>query len=394
VGSAAGGYVADRVGRKKSLIAVGIMYMVSSLWSGLATDPWTFMIARFIGGVGVGIACVAAPLFISEIAPPELRGGLTGLFQGNIVFGILVAYMSNLTIAAMVPKEYAWRWMLGIEALPAAIYSGMTSILPESPRWLLGTGEEEAAIEVIKNISPDLDDEEVRKQVEEIQEGAKADSSSNPAFFTKRLTKPIQLAFFMAFFNQASGINAVLYFAPSIFEEAGLASEDSLLNSVGIGVANLLATVTGVYLIDRIGRRSLMYIGSFGYIMTLFTIAWAFHSNTVAIIPWGIFLFVFSHAVGQGTCIWVFVSEIFPSQHRGKGMAFGSLTHWVIAALLTMVFPTMRRSLYQSTIFCIFGSFCVLQLVWVHFVMPETKGLALEQVQIELGIATKSELMT
>jgi len=299
----------------------------------------------------------------------------------------LVAYGSNALLNSFVDRSWAWRWMLGVEAIPAFIYTLMAMMLPESPRWLIQQGDIDGGKTVIRNASPEMDEDWVVQQVDEIVAGAKADSAgASESFFSSRLRTPIQLAFCMAFFNQASGINAILYFAPRIFKAAGLGEEAALLQSIGIGFANLIATLTGVALIDKLGRRSLMYIGSFGYIISLSMTSWAYHTETFSIVPACIFAFIFAHAVGQGACIWVFISEIFPSRHRGSGAALGSFTHWFFAAFLTLIFPTMKDQLPASVVFGIFNFFCILQLFWVIFAMPETKGRTLEQVQIELGL--------
>lgn len=388
VGSMIGGSLSDKFGRKKMLVSVGILYMVSALWSAVAMEVYSFMVARFIGGVGVGISTVAAPLFISEVAPPEMRGRLTGLFQFCLVFGILVAFVSNAIISS-ISGENGWRWMLGIEAVPALVYTVLSLGLPESPRWLIAHGDGDAAGKVIQLASPHLSEFEVKAAVEDIVSVA-GDNSSASGFWTMRMKKPILLAFFISFFNQLSGINAVLYFAPRIFKLAGLEEEAALLQSIGIGVTNLIATFVGVYLIDQLGRRTLMFIGSIGYILSLGLTAWAFHAELYTIVAPCIFVFVAAHAVGQGSCIWVFISEIFPSQHRGNGQSFGCSVHWIFAALITAFFPSMVEFFPTAGVFGFFAFMMCLQLLWVKAMMPETKGLALEQIQIELGVASAS----
>lgn len=276
LGSLVGSYPTDRFGRTKTLLSIGILYLVSAIWSGLATDVYSFMIARFIGGVGVGISTVAAPLYISEIAPPEHRGRLAGMFQFNIVFGILVAFVSNTLLGGI--GENAWRWMLGVEAIPALIYSVMCFGLPESPRWLIGRKDDrDGAIKVLQLVNPDASVAELECKVDEIANLAHEPSSTG-GFWSARLKTPILLAFLIAFFNQLSGINAILYFAPRIFALTGLGEEAALLQSVGIGITNLVFTFVGLWLIDRLGRRTLLYYGSFGYILSLGLCAWAFLS--------------------------------------------------------------------------------------------------------------------
>ncbi|QDT04125.1 putative metabolite transport protein CsbC [Rubripirellula lacrimiformis] len=378
-GSLIGGYPTDRFGRKATLLWIGIFYVVSAVWSGLATDVYSFMVARFIGGVGVGISTVAAPLYISEIAPPERRGRLAGMFQFNIVFGILVAFASNAAIAGIGPN--AWRWMLGVEAIPAVIYSLMCIGLPESPRWLIvRRGDVARAKQTIAAANPDATEAHVNDLAEQI-ETSRDGQATRGGFWNLRLRGPVSWAFLIAFFNQLSGINAILYFAPRIFEKAGMGEQTALLQSIGIGVTNLIFTFVGLWLIDRLGRRTLMFVGSIGYIASLGLCAWAFQSETFAIVPMCIFAFIAAHAVGQGAVIWVFISEIFPNQYRAVGQSLGSFTHWIFAALLTLFFPSMVTAFPASLVFLFFCLMMVIQLLWVIFVMPETKGVPLEQIE-------------
>ncbi len=385
IGSLIGSWPTDHFGRKKTLLWIGILYFVSAVWSGLATDVNSFMIARFIGGLGVGISTVAAPLFISEVAPAEKRGRLAGMFQFNIVFGILIAFVSNHFLNGI--GEHAWRWMLGVEAFPALIYSLMCFGLPESPRWLIGRKEDrEAGVEVLRQIHPEATGEEVNAKADEIANVAH-DATSTGGFWSKRLRTPITLAFLIAFFNQLSGINAILYFAPRIFELTGLGEKAALLQSVGIGATSLIFTFIGLWLIDRLGRRTLLYIGSFGYIASLGLCAWAFYSENFAIVPTCIFAFMAAHAVGQGAVIWVFISEIFPNRHRAQGQSLGSFTHWIFAALLTLFFPSMIEKFHPGTVFGFFCFMMVLQLLWVKLMVPETKGRSLEEIEHALEMA-------
>ncbi len=385
VGSLLGSVPTDRLGRTKTLLSIGVLYFASAVWSGMATDVYSFMIARFIGGVGVGISTVAAPLYIAEIAPPEYRGRLAGMFQFNIVFGILVAFVSNALLGGI--GENAWRWMLGVEAIPALIYSVLCFGLPESPRWLIGRKEDrDGGIAVLRLIYPDATDSDIEAKADEIAAVAH-DAASTGRFWSKRLKAPILLAFLIAFFNQLSGINAILYFAPRIFELTGLGEKAALLQSVGIGVTNLIFTFVGLWLIDRLGRRTLLYIGSLGYIASLGLCAWAFFTETYGIVPACIFAFIAAHAIGQGAVIWVFISEIFPNRHRAQGQSLGSFTHWIFAALLTLFFPSMVALFEPGYVFGFFCFMMVLQLVWVKTMVPETKGRPLEQIEHELGIA-------
>ncbi len=379
LGSIVGGWPAEYFGRKKTLLWIGILYLASAVGSALAPGINSFMFFRFIGGLGVGISTVAAPMFISEIAPPQFRGRLTGMFQFNIVFGILIAFLSNSLLSGI--GENAWRWMLGVETFPALIFTLLCIGLPESPRWLIiHKKDREGGRAVLLKGNPDLPEEDLNNLVNEI-EATGNNKKQTGTFFSRRLLKPILLAFFIAFFNQLSGINAILYFSPRIFEMTGLESQAALLQSVGIGITNLVFTFVGLWLIDRLGRRTLMFIGSIGYIVSLGLIAWSFSSGHLDMVPVYIFGFIASHGIGQGTVIWVFISEIFPNRQRAFGQSFGSFTHWFFAALITLVFPLMAESMLPQYIFGLFCTMMILQLIWVLFFMPETKGILLEHME-------------
>ena len=384
LGSLIGGWPTDRYGRKPTLLFIGILYIVGAVGSALATDPFVFIAARVIGGLGIGISTVAAPLYISEIAPPKYRGRLAGMFQFNIVFGILMAFLSNALLAGI--GENAWRWMLGVAAFPSLAYALLCLGLPESPRWLLGKkNDREAGMKVLRLIEPQASEAQIASDADAIL-AASAEKISKDEFWTRQLRTPIILAFLIAFFNQLSGINAILYFAPRIFELTGLAAKAALLQSVGIGVTNLIFTFVGLWLIDRLGRRTLLFIGSFGYIGSLGLTAWAFFTNHYSIVPACIFAFIAAHAVGQGAVIWVFISEIFPNRHRAEGQTLGSSTHWIFAALLTTFFPKMVSAFPPGYVFLFFAGMMVLQLIWVTVMVPETKGVPLEQIQKRLAI--------
>ena len=384
VGSLVGAGPTDRLGRKGTLIWIGILYFVSAVWSGLATDVYSFMIARLIGGLGVGISTVAAPLYIAEISPPAARGRLTALFQFNIVLGILIAYVSNAALANV--GEHAWRWMLGVEAFPALLYTIVTFTLPESPRWLIALrGEREAGRRVLRLVRPAATDAELQHIADEIEQSRAAESTT-AGFWSWRLRTPIMLAFLVAFFNQMSGVNAILYFAPRIFELAGYEQQVALLTSVGVGVTNLLFTFVGLWLIDRLGRRTLLIVGSFGYIASLGLCSWGFYSGNSNIVPVCVFAFIAAHAIGQGTVIWVLIAEVFPNQFRAAGQSLGSFTHWIFAALVATFFPIAVAKFEPGAIFAFFAGMMVLHLLWVLFLVPETKGIPLEEMSRRLGI--------
>jgi SP family arabinose:H+ symporter-like MFS transporter len=384
VGSLFGGWPTDHFGRKKTLLCIGILYVVSAAGCAFANGIAMFTVARVIGGIGIGISTVAAPLYISEIAPPAYRGRLAGMFQFNIVFGILVAFASNALLAGV--GENAWRWMLGVAAFPSIAYTLMCLRIPESPRWLIGRkGDRAAGVRVLRLIEPEATLAQAEADADAIL-AASSERAASATFWTWRLRVPILLAFLIAFFNQLSGINAILYFAPRIFAMTGLGAKAALLQSVGIGVTNLIFTFVGLWLIDRLGRRTLLYIGSFGYILSLGLTAWAFFTQHYSIVPVCIFAFIASHAIGQGAVIWVFISEIFPNRHRAEGQTLGSSTHWVFAALLTTFFPKMVSAFSPGYVFTFFAFMMVLQLIWVTTMVPETRGVPLEQMQRRLGI--------
>ncbi|HWC60970.1 MAG TPA: sugar porter family MFS transporter [Verrucomicrobiae bacterium] len=391
IGSLIGGWPTDKFGRKRTLLSIGVLYVISTIGCAFANNVEVFIVARLIGGLGIGMSTIASPLYISEIAPANYRGRLTGMFQFNIVFGILAAFASN-AIIAKIGGENAWRLMLGIAAIPSLIYTMMCMGLPESPRWLIGRKNDRAGgLAVLKLIEPDKSEAQLLAHVDEIQSAARSEKTSAAAFWSLRLRIPILLAFFIAFFNQLSGINAILYFAPRIFEMTGLGEKAAMLQSVGIGVTNLLFTFVGLWLIDRLGRRTLLYIGSLGYIASLGLTAWAFFTHHFSIVPVCIFAFIAAHAVGQGTVIWVFISEIFPSRHRAEGQTLGCFTHWIFAALLTTFFPRVVESFAPGYVFTFFCGMMVLQLIWVKFMVPETKGVPLEEMQRKLGIEFENE---
>lgn len=380
VGALLGGIPTNKIGRKNTLIWIGVLYTVSAVGSAFANDPITFAVFRFIGGLGVGASTVAAPSYISEIAPAKDRGKLVGLYQFNIVFGILIAFFSNYLLSGI--GENAWRWMVGVEAIPAAIYTVMTFGIPKSPRWLLSKSRFEEARNVLLSINPKAD-------IDQLLEDVKTENMNTipgETIFIRKYRFPLMLAFLLAFFNQLSGINAFLYYAPRILEEAGLGASTALLSSIGIGVINMVFTLLGIYLIDRMGRKQLMYIGSVGYIISLTLVACAFFFDWegMAVV---IFLFVFiaAHAIGQGSVIWVFISEIFPNHLRSYGQSFGSSVHWVLAAIIPSSIPFLFGSIGPGIVFSIFAFMMVLQLLFVIFMMPETKGISLEELSKKLS---------
>jgi len=385
LGSLLGGYPTDRLGRRATLILIGLLYLVGATWSAVAPNVVNFIVARLLGGIGIGISTIAAPLYIAEIAPAAERGRLAGMFQFNIVFGILAAYLSNAVISLLAAP--AWRWMLGVAALPSLLYTLLCLALPESPRWLLTRRNDVAlARRALRQIRPHESELSIDAEIAAIRNDAAAPRIAE-RFWSWRLRRPIALAFLIAFFNQLSGINAILYFAPRIFAMSGLGAAAALLQSVGIGVTNLVFTFVGLWLIDVRGRRTLLFIGSYGYIVSLGLVSWAFFSGHYGLVPACIFAFIAAHAVGQGAVIWVYIAEIFPNRQRAEGQSLGSSTHWVFAALLTSVFPGMVGHFAPGYVFLFFCLMMVLQLVWVKTMVIETKGVPLEQIQARLRIA-------
>ncbi len=374
IGAIFGGIPTNKLGRKKTLLIIGVLYALSAIGTALSNDPYLFAFFRFMGGLGVGASTIAAPAYISEIAPAKDRGRMVSLYQFNIVLGILIAFLSNYLLSGIGDND--WRWMLGVQAIPAAIYTVCVLTIPESPRWLVSQSRIDEAKKVMKILSPDQDSDTLIIQMED-------DHAESPKenIFMKKYRFPLMLAFLVAFFNQMSGINAFLYYAPRIFGEAGLGEKTALLSSIGIGVVNMVFTLVGVNLIDKVGRRTLMYLGSVGYIISLGLVSMAFYFHWSGLaIPIFLFLFIASHAIGQGTVIWVFISEIFPNHLRASGQAFGSSTHWLLAAIIPSLIPTLFSTIGAGTVFLVFTVAMVFQLLFVMFMMPETKGISLEKL--------------
>ena len=385
IGALAGGVPCDKYGRKKTLFWIGVLYLVSALGSAMAPDPYTFSFFRFIGGLGVGASSVAAPTYISEIAPADKRGGMVARYQFMIVFGIFIAFFSNYLLKG-VGGDIDWRLMLGAEAIPALVYCVMILGVPNSPRWLvINKSDEEGA----KPILAAMGVKDVKQSIAEIK--ASVAETTKSGFWSGKYSFPIKLAFLLAFFNQLSGINFVLYYAPEILERAGLAGKESLMSSISIGAVNLIFTMLGMYLIDKAGRKQLMLWGSIGYIISLGMVGYCFFTTaSSALLLTFILVFVASHAIGQGAVIWVFISEIFPTKVRAMGQSFGSGTHWVFAAIITLITPLFldeKDGIFGDNpypIFFFFAAFMVIQLLFVLFMMPETKGKSLEQLEREL----------
>jgi sugar porter (SP) family MFS transporter len=390
IGAIFGGIPTEKFGRKKVLLWIGILFSISAIGSALAPDPYTFSFFRFIGGIGIGVSSVAAPTYISEISTAKTRGRLAGLYQFNIVFGIFVAYFSNYLLKG-VGGINDWRWMLGVMAIPSIIYTALVFGVPESPRWLITIKNNlERAREILVLIGADDPDKEINVIIT-ANATIKASLTNEKLFFNKKYKRVLWLAFFIAFFNQWSGINFILYYAPQILQSAGIAAEDSLASSIALGGTNLIFTFVGLYFIDRIGRKKLLIIGSFGYILSLVSVAICFKFQASnAVLLSSLIMFIASHAVGQGAVIWVFISEIFPNNVRALGQSFGASVHWIFAAIITLITPYFLdkdSGIFGKNpwpIFAFFAFMMVLQLIWVLTKVPETKGVSLEELEKKL----------
>lgn len=385
IGSITVGRPADALGRRGILFVLAILYFVSAVGCAAAWGWWSFMAFRFLGGLAVGGASVVSPMYIAEISPARLRGRLVAITQFNIVLGILLAYLSNYLIGQLNLGASEWRWMFGVMALPSIVFFLLLFVTPQSPRWLIALGRDEEARGILEKCGTDPDclDEEIR----EIQASLDVQHHSlREPFFCRKYLKPILLAVAIAAFNQLSGINALIYYTPHIFKMAGAGAQSALFQSVIIGFTNLVFTMAALAVIDHFGRRKLMLAGSIGYILSLSAAAFAFYTDTTgSLLLVSLLVFIASHAFGQGAVIWVFISEIFPNRVRARGQALGSSTHWIMAAAISWTFPMIAAKSGGHT-FAFYAVCMVGQLFWVWFVMPETKGVSLEQIQKRLGI--------
>ena len=388
LGALTGGIPAERFGRKKTLFWIGVLFAVSAIGTALAPGPYVFSFFRFIGGLGIGVSSVVAPTYISEISTPAARGRLTAMYQFNIVFGILIAFISNYLLQG-IGGGNDWRWMLGVLAIPSIVYTIMVLSVPESPRWLVSIKND---LVQAKKVLSQIGEQNPEAEVKEIlAANASIGKGNHETIFSGKYSRVLWLAFFVAFFNQWSGINFILYYAPEILSRMGLGSKESLANSIAIGGTNLIFTFVGLYLIDRLGRKTLLIIGSLGYIISLAMVAFAFKTDAGSLLLM-IFLlsFIASHAIGQGAVIWVFIAEIFPNKVRALGQSFGASTHWVFAGIITLITPVFLdkdHGIFKNNpwpIFAFFAFMMVLQLVWVLTKVPETKGVSLEDLEKKL----------
>jgi sugar porter (SP) family MFS transporter len=379
LGSLVAGRPAEKYGRKKMLQAIGLLYLLTSLGTALTNSWEVFVVFRFLGGIGVGASSVVGPMYISEISPAASRGRLVALFQFNVVSGILIAFVSNYLLFGV--SDEAWRWMLGVQAIPAALYFALVFLVPESPRWLIKQKRESEAIKVLEQIG----DPDPVKSAQEVSLSLSSETGSKERLFSKAYSGPIFYAVALAMFNQLAGINAIMYYAPRIFEMTGLAKDGALLQAVSIGVTNMVFTILAISVIDKLGRKTLLIIGSFGMIISLGLVSWSFFNQQFAGYSIMIYLIVFIafFALSQGAVIWVFISEIFPNSVRSKGQTLGSFTHWIMAWIISWTFPVVVQSseLGGAYAFAIFAGVSFVQLLFAWRIMPETKGKSLEQIQ-------------
>jgi len=385
IGSIAVGRPADAFGRRGILFVLAVMFFVSSIGCGLAFHWWVFLVFRFVGGLAVGGASVVSPLYIAEISPAKYRGRLVAVTQFNIVLGILLAYLSNYVIGTLNLGADECRWMFGVMVVPSTVFFLLLFGTPQSPRWLMAKGRVAEARAVLQSCSTDAGG--VEEEVKEIQTSLDlVHHTLKEPLFQARYRRPILLAVAIAIFNQLSGINVLIYYTSHIFRMAGYGATDALLQSVVIGFTNLIFTIAAMAVIDHFGRRKLMLVGSVGYIVSLTAAAYSFYTGSGGkLLLASLIVFIASHAFGQGAVIWVFIGEVFPNRVRARGQALGSFTHWVMAALISWTFP-MIAAQSGGHAFAFYAICCVGQLLWVIWVMPETKGISLERIQRDLGI--------
>ena len=383
IGAIAAGPLEGRYGARLMLRVMALLYLVSAVGCAFALDWRSLLAARLIGGLGIGGSSVLGPVYIAEISPARLRGRFVGTFQINIVIGVLAAYLSNYLIACARTGVMEWRWDFGVAALPALLFFLLLFTIPPSARWLASKGRLAEAEETLRLMGSANPQQELREITDALKQ--KVSLQSDP-LFRRRYSKPIFLAVSIAIFNQLSGINAIIYYLNDIFALGGFSKLSGNLQAVAVGCMNLLATFLGMALIDRIGRKSLLLVGSVGMTVSLAGVAVVFSSGAHhGCLPLLLVTYIFFFAISQGSVIWVYLSEVFPTQVRGKGQGLGSSTHWIMNALISAIFPVMAKS-STAFPFRVFSLVMVAQFFVVYFLYPETKGLTLEQLQEKLGI--------
>ena len=382
VGAMLAGFPGERYGRRDSLRGLAVFYLVSALGCALAWSWWSLVVFRFIGGLGIGGSSVLAPMYIAEVAPAKWRGRLVGLFQFNVVFGILLAYFSNYLIALAHPGAAEWRWDLGVAAFPAALFFVMLFTIPRSPRWLVKKGRVDEARSVLQMTG----DENYQRDLQEIVESIDVEQKqAAEKLFSRRYAFPIFLAVSIGMFNQLSGINAILYYLNDIFAHAGFSRISGNLQAVAIGATNLVFTMIAMSVIDRLGRKTLLLVGSVGTAACLAGVSAIFFSHSHEnLLVWLLVGYIAFFAFSQGAVIWVYISEVFPNTVRAKGQSLGSFSHWFMNALISGIFPLMAAS-SGAYPFVFFSVMMALQFFVVLFVYPETKGFTLEEMQKEMA---------
>jgi SP family arabinose:H+ symporter-like MFS transporter len=381
LGAGCAGFAGDRFGRRDSLRVLAVLFITSSLGCALAWNWTSFVLFRFLAGTAIGASSVLGPMYIAEIAPARWRGRMVGSFQLNIVFGIVVAYFSNYLIGTFGLGAIEWRWKLGVSATPAVLFLLMLFRIPRSPRWLIEHGRIQEAAGVLQRIAgPDA-----AAELAAIESSLVSDRvAGNQSLFSRRYRIPVMLAVVLALFNQFSGINPILYYLNDIFLKAGFTKVSSDLQAVVIGATNLVFTMVAMAIIDKVGRKKLLLVGSIGTFACLTTIGLLFathaHQN---LLLWPLIGFVAFFAVSQGSVIWVYISEIFPNSVRAKGQSLGSFTHWLTCAALSNIFPVAAAH-FAAGPFLFFAAMMVVQFVVIYRFFPETKGFTLEQLQQKL----------
>jgi sugar porter (SP) family MFS transporter len=383
VAALSAGVVGQRLGSRETLRILGACYLLSAIGCAFAVNWPMLVIFRFIGGLGIGGSSVLGPVYIAEVSPAKWRGRLVGMFQINIVVGILLAYLSNYIVANVVSGPNDWRWMFGVAGVPALVFLVLLLGIPQSPRWLATQNRIEEARTVLRSIGSADPDGELREIVDSIHiERAQA---SEPLFVWK-YRYPIFLAITIGLFNQLAGINAVLYYLNDIFAYAGFSRVSANVQTIAIGSMNLAATLLAMTVIDKLGRKTLLLIGSAGMVGCLSCVAAVFLTNShQSQLLWLLVAYIGFFAISQGAVIWVYIGEVFPNRVRSKGQSLGSSAHWIMNALISLTFPLLAASSHGYP-FVFFAAMTALQFFAVLFWYPETKGVTLEQMQHQLGI--------
>ena len=384
IGAMGSGVLGQKIGGREALRIMAILYTISGVGCAFAWNWDALMVARFVGGLGIGGSSVLGPVYIAELAPAKWRGRMVGLFQINIVIGILLAYLSNYIITTLNLGALQWRWEFGVAIVPSVIFLIMLYGIPRSSRWLVTSNRKDEALDVLELMGSPNSKEELQEIIDSVhmERGMKQEP-----VFNGKYNLPIFLAVSVGLFNQLAGINAILYYANSIFASAGFSSNSAALQAVAVGFVNLFATLMGMSLIDKLGRKTLLLIGSVGMVAALSGVTAIFYTHThQALLVWLLMVFIIFFAISQGSVIWVYIAEVFPNRVRSKGQSIGSSSHWISAALITLYFPVVVAKFSQWTPFAFFTAMMVLQFFVVLLVFPETKGRTLEQIQARFGI--------